>query len=779
MRDQQAMLRSTTGETMTLEGVSAQGRVRGLLFELDVEQRYRNPGDTNIEAIYTFPLPVEAVLLDLDITLNGRKLVAKVVEKKAAERDYEQAIDKGDTAIMLERAGDGLCTLNLGNLMAGERATIRYRYAELLRFEHGSVRLAVPTVIAPRYGDPGAAGLAPHQVPTSDVALAYPFTLAIDLEGPIAQGRIASPSHALAITATAAGMHVELARGAFLDRDFVLNVAGLEAKSLAVVARDGERFVALASFCANVPREATERPLAVKLLVDCSGSMGGDSIDAAKRALHRILASLEPGDRFSYSRFGSHVVHETKGLVHADANAIRSASALVGRTDADLGGTEMEGALQQVFALGGREGAADVLLLTDGEIWNADHLIAEARGAQQRVFVVGIGSAPAEGVLRRLAEATGGACEFVAPNEDAEGAILRMFARLRAPRVERADIAWPAPASWTTPLPQGLFGGETIHAFAGFDAPPSGAVTLALHAKAEAQPLTAAAELGGTLAEDRTLARIAASRRMATAGADEKLELALAYGLLSAQTNLIVVHERAEGEKAADLPQLAHVAQMHAAGWHGVGSVVVSVSDYVLAGLALRRRVTSAPLDARFVACERFDDLQIEGDDSRAPDSTDARPSRRASDSLEFDKLDERASREAPDAAASIDVVLARIEAAGMHALPATFADLRCLGVPADVVTLLIAARAHTNDEKAIVRALLGALADWDADGRRPAILSRHTVRVMRRGFSFRPGGRALVEAARRAVEAWARLAIIAHSLPSADTMSAEPQGAR
>src|SRR5690606_13269488 len=153
-----------------------------------------------------------------------------------------------------------------------------------------------------------------------------------------------------------------------------------------------------------------ERPLAVKLLVDCSGSMGGDSIDAAKRALHRILASLEPGDRFSYSRFGSHVVHETKGLVHADAGEIRSASALVGRTDADLGGTEREGALQQVFALGGREGAADVLLLTDGEIWNADHLIAEARGAQQRVFVVGIGSAPAEGVLRRLAEATGGAC---------------------------------------------------------------------------------------------------------------------------------------------------------------------------------------------------------------------------------------------------------------------------------------------------------------------------------------------------------------------------------
>ena len=61
-----------------------------------------------------------------------------MVEKKEAERDYEEAIDKGDTAIMLERAGNGLCTLNLGNLMAGETAVIRYRYAQLLRFQHGT-----------------------------------------------------------------------------------------------------------------------------------------------------------------------------------------------------------------------------------------------------------------------------------------------------------------------------------------------------------------------------------------------------------------------------------------------------------------------------------------------------------------------------------------------------------------------------------------------------------------------------------------------------------------
>ena len=729
MRDEPAMLRSTTGETMALEGVEARGRVRGLLLELDVEQRYRNPHATNVEAIYTFPLPMDAVLLDLEIALGDRRLVAAVVEKKAAERDYEQAIDKGDTAIMLERAGDGLCTLNLGNLMAGEAATIRYRYAQLLRFEQGSVRLTIPTVIAPRYGDPKAAGLAPHQVPTSDLAIAYPFALSIDLEGEIAAGKLSSPSHALAIAATATGMHVGLARGAFLDRDFVLSVGGLSGRSLAVVARDRDRYVALASFCADVPRDAAERPLTLKLLVDCSGSMGGDSIGAARRALHRILASFEPADRFAFSRFGSGVVHETRGLVAADDRAVRDAAGRIGRMDANLGGTEMAGALHEVFAIGGRDGASDVLLLTDGEVWHADHLIAEARAARQRVFVVGIGSAPAEGVLRRLAEASGGACEFVAPNEDAEAAILRMFGRMRAPRVERADVAWPATPSWATPLPTGLFGGETIHAFAGFDSHPLGAATLALRARDGSPPLTAAAQLPADAVDDRTLARIAAARRIDTASEEEELRLALDYGLLTSRTNLLVVHERAEGEKAVDLPQLAHVAQMHAAGWHGVGRVV-ECCEYPGFDKLEDSAVQYSPPVARMVTPSR--NLHLDGD--------------------EYEFLGAPGVVSKPGTPAWIPGFLRGLDSSGA-ALPTTFAALVSLGMPAGPLGELYAQIAAGKREGDVVRALLEAFAANDEQG--DSTLSRHTRRAMLHLFASHDECADLRGDVRALVDAW------------------------
>ena len=732
MRDQPAALQSTTGETMALEGVDACGVVRGLLFELAVEQRYRNPHGTNVEAVYTFPLPVEAVLLDLEITLGGRRLVATVVEKQQAERDYEQAIDKGDTALMLERAGDGLCTLNLGNLMAGESATIRYRYAQLLRFEHGSVRLAIPTVIAPCYGDPKAARLQAHQVPTNDLAVAYPFSLTLDLEGEIAKGTVASPSHAISTKATAKGMRVALARDAFLDRDFVLAVGGLSGQSLAVVAKDGDRFVALASFCADVPKSADERPLRLKLLVDCSGSMGGDSIDAARRALHRILASLEPADRFSFSRFGSHVVHETDGMVPADAGHVRTAAERLGRMDADLGGTEMADALRAVFAIGGTDGAADVLILTDGEVWDADHLVSEARGARQRVFAVGIGSAPAEGVLRRLAEASGGACEFVAPNEDAEAAILRMFARLRAPRVERADVAWPVTPGWTTPLPSGLFGGETIHAFAGFDVAPLGAITLALRAKDGAPPLTAAAQFDAEVVEDRTLARIAAARRIETAAEEAKLRLALDYGLLTARTNLIVVHERAAGEKAVDMPKLAHVAQMHAAGWHGVGSVHEV------------QCVSFASLD--IPQCREAPELNCFDDDIGADPPGRPVPLRSASTLT-------------PE---SLDTFIRALALAGPQGLPCTVAGLERMGLPRDRAEALRAVVASGHDERQVVEAFLEAVARWADDAASP--LSRHLRRAVLHLFADDAQGADVRTLARVIVDAWAGSAAAAYA---------------
>jgi hypothetical protein len=55
--EQLAILKDRSGGEIALKGVTAHARLNGLLAEVEVEQSYLNPQDTNIEAVYTGTIP--------------------------------------------------------------------------------------------------------------------------------------------------------------------------------------------------------------------------------------------------------------------------------------------------------------------------------------------------------------------------------------------------------------------------------------------------------------------------------------------------------------------------------------------------------------------------------------------------------------------------------------------------------------------------------------------------------------------------------------------------
>lgn len=597
-----ARLQTRNGTDVLLEGVSVAGAVDGLILEVSVEQRFRNPSDSNIEIVYTFPLPGGAVLLGVDVRLGERQLTGAVAEKRQAAQAYEASLAAGDAAIMLEKNHDHSYSLNLGNLAAGEACVVTMRYAETLQFEQRGLRISVPTVIAPRYGDPVRdAHLAPHQVAGHSLSAHYPFSLTLRLSRELAHARIGSPSHAVATQLAGDGsVTVSLAQPAALDRDFVLVLDQLPHESLAIATPDTYapgHVAVLASFC---PRFAAATPQAVaaRLLVDCSGSMAGDSIAAARRALHAIVAQFVSGDRFSLSRFGTTVHHRARGLWQTSARTRSAASRWVDALHANLGGTEMEDALTSTFATGD-EGASDVLLVTDGQIEAIDGVIAAATASGHRLFIVAIGSSPAESHLRRLALATGGACDFVAAGERVEPAVLRMFARLRSPRLQQLRVSWPAQPAWASEMPEAVFDGDTVNLFAQFAGAVHGEVRL-YGRDGDAPEREIACAVLAASAQGETLARMAASARI-TAPGDfaAALRIAIEYQLVTQRTNFLLVHERAEHAKANDMPALRHIAPMVPAGWAGTGSTATSPVMAVHAPAMWRR---STPSDVMTVA---------------------------------------------------------------------------------------------------------------------------------------------------------------------------------
>jgi len=635
------------GQPPVLRDVAASARLDGTLFELTLRQTYRNTGTQLLEVVYTFPLLSGGVLLGFATELNGARMQGTMLPRRQAEQKYEHALAEGDAPVMLEAHADGLHTANIGNLKPGDEIVVEVRMAQVVAFEQGRLRLAIPSTIAPRYGNPSSAGLQPQQAPVATLSADYPLALTLHVGGALADAAVACPTHRVTSRRTDAGLEIALAAEARLDRDVVLVVTpAAAADAIVTQSHDARAADAPTVLLATLPiPEAPRRDsIALKLLVDCSGSMGGDSMASARRALNGIAALLAPRDAVSLTRFGSTFEHASP-LALCTPAVVKRLVQDIQATDAKLGGTEMEGALAAVFAIPGEipalppgeqlrrtaahhpgGGVGDVLLITDGEVWDVDGIIATARRAQQRVFVIGVGASPAEGALRRLAQATGGACEFATPGEALEAAAQRMLARIRQQAWAALRVDWGGEAAWQGQLPLNAFAGDTLAVFAGLrgDAPAGAPVRLVSRSAAGVDIVLAAAT-ARTVATDDALPRVAAARRLLALQDEAATRLAVDYQLMSAHTNCVLVHQRADADKATDEAQLHRVEGMLAAGWGGSGSVLASADVDMMAGVPAMAAPAGGAVLARSAAPRMRKmaavppDLQRESDRGPAP----------------------------------------------------------------------------------------------------------------------------------------------------------------
>jgi Ca-activated chloride channel family protein len=68
-----------------------------------------------------------------------------------------------------------------------------------LKFEQGSIRVSLPTVIAPRYGDAIKGGVDSHQSIETNFLVEYPLSLSLYLTGGIEKATVECPSHQVQI----------------------------------------------------------------------------------------------------------------------------------------------------------------------------------------------------------------------------------------------------------------------------------------------------------------------------------------------------------------------------------------------------------------------------------------------------------------------------------------------------------------------------------------------------------------------------------------------------
>lgn len=555
-----------------IRGVGVEIELSGMFAHSQIAQRYRNESDETIEAIYAFPLPTEGVLLGMEIDISGKKLNGSVQSNNQARDTYEDAVTGGNGAFLLRQLSNGLYQMNVGNLKPGEEAEIRIRYGEILRWSGNTLRYRLPTVVAPHYGDPGSAGISREDVPKTTLLAEYPLTLKMTIKGDLARAEMSSPSHAVEIERGESSTLVRLSKDARLDRDFILTF-GMDAPSVweVLTAPDGDRFVALG--CLNVPTLGASNKTEARditIVVDCSGSMSGDSIAQARSALLAILDELNDGDSISILRFGSTMDVWTRRPVILNKQTRERLHSKVSALEADLGGTEIMQAIGK--AVGISKPGADILLITDGEAYVDQGELNKIASTSHRFFTVGVGSAVSETVVKTLADVSGGACELVTPNEHMASRIVAHARRMTMPRAH-LRIDWCANEYERVGDRNVVFAGDTLPVMAVLDGLPTGSSTATLETEEgsithETPPQIAE----GALAE--ALPRIVAWYRLNEEISEAAAaEIAVRYQLVTRHTSMVAVLECTQDEKTDGLPTLAEVPQMLAAGWGGLGAI--------------------------------------------------------------------------------------------------------------------------------------------------------------------------------------------------------------
>jgi Ca-activated chloride channel homolog len=443
--------KGSSSAPVPLVGVSIDAEIRSVYARVVVAQRYVNRESNPIEAVYVFPLDDGAAVCGFEAIVDGTLVIGEVHEREKAFELYDDAMEQGHGAFLLDEERPDVFQASIGNLPPGKEVLVKLTYVTELTVNDRRLRFSIPTTVSPRYapaedhsgmGRPDAETLNPPV----EWTVPYGLNLSVHVSMPGRISGIESPSHPIAMTLDDCRATVTLAQqDAALDRDFVLSVEaiGLDAPS-AVVERD-EEGAEVVAVTFSPAFEVSSIPAELIFVVDQSGSMEGSSIAEVRNALQLCLRSMIPGCSFNIVGFGS--THNALFAKSRDYNQknLEIASAHVAEMKADLGGTEILPALQFVL-----KGSADanlprqVVILTDGEVTNTDAVIALAaeHAADARVFTFGIGRGASQHLVRGLARAGGGSSEFIYPGERIEPKVLRQFARLLSPAINDVRVEW-------------------------------------------------------------------------------------------------------------------------------------------------------------------------------------------------------------------------------------------------------------------------------------------------------------------------------------------------
>lgn len=416
-----------SGSGIVLHEMGIDVRVTDAIARTRLSLVFENTAAVHRNATVDVPLPAGATLTGFNLTVGNRTHRGRVLPHDQAQQEYQDAVDQGRQAVLLESPGRDRVRLRVHVGPAAE-PVLRLAYVEHLPLRQGARTYQL--------------GLPPGDGPTpAEVEARIEVRSRADIMG------MAAPGFDLDVVERSLGRVVLEGNGSAGDAE-ALRVRWTEgdeawAASLTGAAPDGRWTPVLATAAFRPAEAAGTLPRDIVFVLDTSGSMAGAKVRQARDSVREVLLELRPDDRFGIVGFDSRVRQVSDGLVPvSDASVSTHRERL---SDVSAGGsTDVDAALQHALQLLGDAGAPErvpvIVLVTDGKpthgVTEPSRIVSRTVQANDReaaVHPIAIGLDARDGFLEDLARTSGGELLELAPGTDLEERLAGYYASLSDP----------------------------------------------------------------------------------------------------------------------------------------------------------------------------------------------------------------------------------------------------------------------------------------------------------------------------------------------------------
>lgn len=434
-------------DRLPLKATSADVSISGVIADARVSQVYRNEGKKALEAIYIFPASTRAAVYGMKMTIGERTIEAKINKREDARREYEQALQQGRSASLLEQQRPNVFQMNVGNIMPGDEIRVELKYTELLVPTGGVYEFAYPAVVGPRYSNQPAQGAPDTAAWVENPYLRegedpnFTFDIAATIKAGMPVKDVSSPSHKIRAQfpeASTAVIRLDGPDAAAGKKDFIVRyrLAGGSIQS-GLLLHEGqkENFFLL---MVQPPKRVTAAAIPPReyiFIVDVSGSMYGFPLEISKKLMKDLVGNLRDTDKFNVLLFSGGSALFAEESVQATRENVSQAISFISRQTGG-GGTELLPALKRALQIPRPEGfSRTVVIATDGYVAVETETfdLIRAKLGSANMFAFGIGTSVNRHLIEGMARVGMGESFVITKPDEAPAQAEKFRAMVQSP----------------------------------------------------------------------------------------------------------------------------------------------------------------------------------------------------------------------------------------------------------------------------------------------------------------------------------------------------------